>query len=89
MPKKLPKITDRYAQQRIAIQYLIITAGSQKTLGESLGVTQAAISKWLIRGWVPLQRAQEIEAIYGMPRTAIADPAVVEILASVESMLGR
>lgn len=77
----------RLDAQRDHIRTAIERAGSQQALGDRLGVSQAAVSKWLVRGWVPLARAAEIEATFGVPRTDIANPRIVEMLASTESML--
>ena len=54
--------------------------GAQIDLARVLGVTQAAVSKWVTRGWVPLARAREIEALYGVPRTQVANPTMVDAL---------
>ena len=54
--------------------------GAQIDLARVLGVTQAAVSKWVTRGWVPLARAREIEALYGVPRTKVANPTMVDAL---------
>lgn len=81
------QLQQRLEAQREFIKTVIERAGSQQALGHRLGVSQAAISKWMIRGWVPLARAAEIEATFGVPRTDIANPRIVEMLASAESML--
>ena len=57
-------------------------AGSQDALAKHLGVTQQSVQKWAKRGYVPMRRAQEIEALLGVPRTQLADPRVVELLSS-------
>jgi DNA-binding transcriptional regulator YdaS (Cro superfamily) len=76
-------------KQRANVHHLIRNVvGSQVILAQSLGVTQAAVSKWLVQGFVPLQRAIEIEAMYGVPRTDIANPRIVQALASVDDLLG-
>lgn len=73
----------RLESQRTALKAVITQAGgSQVHLAECLGVTQAAVSKWVQRGWVPLPRAREIEALFGVPRTSVADPKVVDALSS-------
>jgi hypothetical protein len=89
MTKRTRKSTfeTQLAAQRENISDLIEAAGSQKSLGEALGVSQAAISKWLLRGYLPLKRAAEVEAVYGVPRTKLADPRVVGLLTSPEFSL--
>lgn len=82
MRKTTKKLHDaRLAAGREAIARAAAAAGGQCAMARDLGVTQAAVSKWYVRGWVPLPRAREIEALYGVPRTAVADPRVVDVLA--------
>lgn len=82
MKKSRKTLTEtRLDAQRETIKTVIAAAGgSQIDLARVLGVTQAAVSKWVTRGWVPLARAREIEALYGVPRTGVADPKVVDVL---------
>lgn len=65
---------------RAALRRVIELAGSQQAVANELGVTQQAIAKWLTRGWVPVRRALEMEMAYGVPRTSLADPRVVDAL---------
>lgn len=55
-------------------------AGNQAKLAADLGVTQQAMSMWVRRGWVPLRRAQEIEAITGVPREKLMNPRVRDLV---------
>ncbi len=55
-------------------------AGSQEKLAEKLGVSQQAVSIWLRRGWVPLRRAQEIEALFGVPRGRLINPRIADLV---------
>lgn len=55
-------------------------AGSQDKLAEQLGVTQQAMSIWQRRGWVPLRRAQEIEALLGIPRVRLVNPRIADLM---------
>ena len=72
--------------QRETLKTLLVAAGGQRELATKLGVSQAAVSKWLMQGYVPLRRAVEIEAVYGVHRTRTANPRIVQALSSVESM---
>lgn len=56
-------------------------AGSQAKLARALGVTEQAIHNWVTRGWVPLRRAQEIEALFGVPRGLTINPRIKNLLA--------
>lgn len=62
-----------------AVAHAVDKAGSQERLADQLGVSQQAISKWLRRGYVPLQRAQEIEIQYGIPRARLINPRIVDL----------
>ena len=56
-------------------------AGSQAKLARALGVTEQAIHNWIARGWVPLRRAQEIEALFGVPRGLTINPRIKDLVA--------
>ncbi len=58
----------------------IRAAGGQAKLAEQLGVSQQFISMCHQRGWVPLMRAVEIEAVYGIPRKELLNPRLVSLL---------
>jgi predicted transcriptional regulator len=89
MPPKTPPSNIRLDRQRLTIQGIIRDprVGSQRALGAMLGVSQAAVSKWERRGYLPLDRAGEIEGLLGIPRRHIADPRIVDALESVESLM--
>jgi transcriptional regulator with XRE-family HTH domain len=55
-------------------------AGNQAQLAEKLGVSQQAISIWLRRGWVPVRRALEIEAQFGIPRSRLISPRLADLV---------
>lgn len=55
-------------------------AGNQKALALQLGVTQQAVSIWLRRGWVPVRRAVEIEAQFGIPRARLISPRLADLV---------
>jgi transcriptional regulator with XRE-family HTH domain len=55
-------------------------AGSQEQLAERLGVSQQAVSAWLRRGWVPVRRALEIEAEFGIPRHSLLKPRLSDLI---------
>ena len=57
-----------------------LAGGSQQHLADSLNVSQAAVSKWLLRGWMPPARAREVEMLFGVSRTTLADPRLVDAL---------
>lgn len=63
-----------------AVIEAIRAAGTQEKLSDSLGVTQQAVSLWLKRGYVPLRRAQEIEALFGVPRARLINPRIADLV---------
>lgn len=69
------------------IDLAVEAAGSQGKLAAQLGVTQQAVLRWVRLGFVPLRRAQEIEAAFGIPRARLADPRVLALFTGLESAL--
>lgn len=61
-------------------------AGNQVALAERLGVSQQAVSIWLRRGWVPVRRALEIEAQFGIPRSRLISPRLADLVDLPESV---
>lgn len=49
-------------------------AGGVPALAKELGVTTSAIREWVKFGYVPVQRAQQIELMYGIPRAELVSP---------------
>lgn len=60
------------------IEKAIERAGGEAALGEMLGVTQQAVNKMKRRGFVPLSRVQQIADAFGIARSELLDPAIVE-----------
>lgn len=58
----------------------IAAAGTQIGLGRELGVSQQAVSQWIDQGWVPLVRAGQIEARYGIARTRLVNPKILALV---------
>lgn len=83
-PSRRERREDQFSTSRAALREAIEKAGNQAEMGAQLGVSQASVSKWLVRGWVPLKRAKEIEATYGIDRMRLVHPGIIDALAPVE-----
>lgn len=62
------------------IEDAIVAAGGRNPLAQQLGVTVQALCQWVQRGWVPAQRALEIERLYGVPRARLLKPELAALL---------
>lgn len=51
-------------------------AGGVVELAEALGVSRQFIGRCVARGWLPIERAQQVEDLYGIPREKLVKPAV-------------
>lgn len=56
------------------VRRAVAIAGRQVDLARALQVSEAAVSGWVRRGWVPWRRAAQIEGLCGVPREALMDP---------------
>jgi hypothetical protein len=61
-------------------------AGSQRNLAKALGVTEQAVHNWVAKGWVPLRRSQEIEALYGVPRGLTINPRIKDLVSEFSNI---
>lgn len=52
----------------MSVSKVIEAAGSSTKLAQDLGISVPAISKWIRRGRVPVERVLEIEQRYGISR---------------------
>lgn len=66
--------------QNTAIYKVVKQAGGQTALAGVLGVSQQVVSVWLSRGWVPVRRALEIEAQYGIHRHLLINPRLSDLI---------
>jgi transcriptional regulator with XRE-family HTH domain len=66
------------------IDRAIIAAGSQEALADQLGVSKQAVQKWAARGYVPFNRAIEIEALYNIPGRDLIDQRLIEIVKRIK-----
>jgi len=64
------------------INKAVAASGGARELASKLGVTRQAVAKWQVRGWVPLNRALQIEVLYGIPRQELLKPDIAALLAA-------
>lgn len=69
------------------VQQAALAAGSQRALANVLGVTDQAVHKWIKQGWVPMRRAQEIEALFGVSRGATLNPRIKDLVAEYANVV--
>ena len=64
------------------LELAIAKAGSRQTFADSLNppVSVQAICQWVKRGWVPPQRALEIEGLYRVDRSLLVKPELVALV---------
>ena len=64
------------------IEAAIAKAGTRRAFAQSLSptVTVQALCQWVRRGWVPPQRALEIERLYGVDRAHLVKPDLVALV---------
>jgi len=63
-----------------ALRSAIDAGGGIVTFSEAMGVTHQAVYNWKGQGWVPLERATDIQRIWGIPFTALVKPSVARAL---------
>ncbi len=64
------------------IEQAVQKAGGQADLAAVLrpAVTQQAVSKWVARGWLPADRAVEVEKLYGIALRDLVSPTLAKVL---------
>lgn len=63
------------------IEKAIAQAGGQTALARRLGITQAAVSRWVKRGYVPMRRVEAVSRLTGVAPRELMHPAVNELFA--------
>lgn len=58
------------------VRRAVEAAGSRSALARQLGVSLPAVTGWVRQGWVPMERAREIENTYGVPRIELVSAKV-------------
>lgn len=77
-------------EERIAaLDEAIKRGGGIVAFSRRMGVTHQAIYSWRKRGWVPLERALAIEAIFGISRERLIAPRLAWALATLHASFTR
>lgn len=74
--------TETLAPVLSGISAAVKAVGTQEQLAAQLGVTQQAVSVWVTQGWVPKDRAVEIECLTGVARARLVDPKILNLVDS-------
>jgi uncharacterized metal-binding protein len=68
---------------RSGIDEAVYRAGNRQTrLAKLLGCTSQCVNQWVAQGWVPLDRAIQIEELLGIPRRRLIDPELIDKVCS-------
>jgi hypothetical protein len=62
------------------IQRAVKLAGGQNELGAMIDVTQQNISKWVISGYAPVDRAIQISELFDIPARQLVSPKIQSVL---------
>ena len=69
-------------QRRRAIRESVERAGGIVAFRKALSVTHQGVYYWIKVGHVPVDKALQIEALFGTPRADIVEPKVAAALAA-------
>lgn len=71
----------KFRNEYTGIELAVLKAGCQKHLASVMGVSQQSVSKWVSQGFVPMDRAEQIHELYGIPKRVLVDPKLIEFFA--------
>lgn len=58
------------------VQDAIEAAGGVNELASALGVSRQFVGRCRDRGWLPIDRAQQVEEMYGIEREKLVKPTI-------------
>jgi hypothetical protein len=59
-----------------AVTKAVDAAGGATAVGRALGVTYQAVCEWMKQGYMPAERAKQMELEFGVPRLDLMSPRV-------------
>jgi DNA-binding transcriptional regulator YdaS (Cro superfamily) len=62
------------------INRAVALAGGAASLAQKLGVSHQAVYQWIQNGWVPLERALELEKLYDIQRKDLLNPRLAALV---------
>jgi DNA-binding transcriptional regulator YdaS (Cro superfamily) len=62
------------------IQEAVDVVGGQAAMAAALGVSQPAVSAWVVRGYAPIDRIAAIAELSGVERRRLCDPHIIEVI---------
>jgi len=62
------------------IDKAVRSAGGAASLAAKLGVSHQAVYQWIQNGWVPLERAMQLEKLYDIPRAELLSPRLAALV---------
>jgi hypothetical protein len=77
------------AERIAALDEAIKRGGGIVAFARRMGVTHQAIYHWKKRGWMPLDRALAVEAIFGVDRNLLMEPRLAFALATPSASIVR
>ena len=67
-----------------ALREAIDRAGGIVKFAAALGLTHQAVYAWFNKGWVPLERAVQVERMTSVSRNKLIKPSIVEALQAAD-----
>lgn len=71
---------DKEISQMTGVEKIIKSAGSEAALGDVMGVTQQAVSKWKRQGFLPPGRVEQALRLFRVERRELIDPKLLELV---------
>jgi DNA-binding transcriptional regulator YdaS (Cro superfamily) len=67
-------------EPKTGIQMAVEAAGSQTELAVMVGVAKQSLQEWVARGYVPLERVEQISGLTGVSKLKLVNPKMRAVL---------